>query len=210
MKQVTSGPYEVQDFLGYDPEDGSFYYTSNEESPMRSAVYKIDRKGKKTKLSGQVGTNSAQFSTNMKYFMNRYSSVDTPTVITLNDNTGKTLTTLVDNAALKQKINSYAMPKKEFFSFQTSEGTKLNGWMMKPTDFSANKKYPVIMFQYSGPGSQQVVDKFSVSWETYMASQGYIVVCVDGRGTGGRGAEFAKCTYPVSYTHLTLPTILRV
>lgn len=131
----------------------------------------------------------------MKYFMNRYSSVDTPTVITLNDNTGKTLTTLVDNAALKQRIDGYAMPKKEFFNFQTSEGTKLNGWMMKPTDFSANKKYPVIMFQYSGPGSQQVLDKFGVSWETYMASQGYIVVCVDGRGTGGRGAEFAKCTY---------------
>ena len=149
LKQVTSGSYEVQDFLGYDPEDGSFYYTSNEESPMRSAVYKIDRKGKKSKLSDKTGTNSAQFSTDMKYFMNRYSSVDTPTVITLNDNTGKTLTTLVDNAALKQRIDGYAMPKKEFFNFQTSEGTKLNGWMMKPTDFSANKKYPVIMFQYS-------------------------------------------------------------
>ena len=195
LKQVTAGPYEVQEFLGYDPEEGSFYFSSNEESPMRSAIYKIDRKGKKTRLSSQAGTNSAQFSANMKYYMNRYSNLDTPTVITLNDNTGKTLATLMDNAALKQDISGYDMPRKEFFTFQTSDGTTLNGWMMKPADFSAGKKYPVLMYQYSGPGSQQVLDKFSVSWETYMASQGYIVVCVDGRGTGGRGAEFAKCTY---------------
>lgn len=195
LKQVTAGEYEVQRFLGYDAKEGSFYFSSNEESPMRSAIYKIDRKGKKTKLSSQAGTNSAQFSTDMKYYMNRYSNLDTPTVITLNDNTGKTLTTLMDNAALKQEISNYNMPRKEFFNFQTSEGITLNGWMMKPTDFTANKKYPVLMYQYSGPGSQQVIDRFSVSWETYMASQGYIVVCVDGRGTGGRGAEFTKCTY---------------
>ena len=131
----------------------------------------------------------------MKYFMNRYSNLDTPTVITLNDNTGKTLTTLVDNAVLKQKLRGYDMPPKEFFSFQTSDGITLNGWMMKPTNFSSSKKYPALMYQYSGPGSQQVLDKFGVSWETYMASQGYVVVCVDGRGTGGRGAEFEKCTY---------------
>ena len=195
IKQVTSGPYEVQDFLGYDPEDDCFYFSSNEESPLRSAIYKIDRKGKKIKLSSQAGTNSAQFSTDMKYFMNRYSNLDTPTVITLNDNTGKTLTTLVDNAVLKQKLRGYDMPPKEFFSFQTSDGITLNGWMMKPTNFSSSKKYPALMYQYSGPGSQQVLDKFGVSWETYMASQGYVVVCVDGRGTGGRGAEFAKVTY---------------
>ncbi len=195
IKQVTSGPYEVQEFLGYDPEEGSFYFSSNEESPLRSAIYKIDRKGKKTKLSSQTGTNEAQFSTDMKYFMNRYSNVDTPTVITLNDNTGKALTTLVDNAELKQKISGIALPKKEFFSFQTQDGTKLNGWMIKPTNFSASKKYPVLLYQYSGPGSQEVLDKFKVSWENYMASQGFIVVCVDGRGTGGRGADFAKSTY---------------
>ena len=87
------------------------------------------------------------------------------------------------------------MPQKEFFSFQTSDGTELNGWMMKPADFSETKKYPVLMYQYSGPGSQEVVDRFSISWETYMASQGYVVACVDGRGTGGRGAAFEKCTY---------------
>ena len=105
------------------------------------------------------------------------------------------LTTLIDNAELKQKLAQYNMPKKEFFSFTTSRGTQLNGWMMKPANFDASKKYPVLQYQYSGPGSQQVQDQFSVSWETYMASQGYIVVCVDGRGTGGRGADFEKQTY---------------
>ena len=195
QKQVTKGNYEVKEFLGYDAQEGSFYYTSNEESPMRQAVYKIDRKGKKIKLSAQTGTNSAQFSTNMKYYMNRYTSLNTPTVITLNDNTGKVLTTLLDNKALNEKLAGYAMPQKEFFSFQTSDGTTLNGWMMKPVDFSASRKYPVLMYQYSGPGSQEVRDVYNVSWETYMASLGYVVVCVDGRGTGGRGAEFEKCTY---------------
>lgn len=195
QKQVTSGQWEVKEFLGYDEASGTFYYTSNEGSPLRQAVYKIDRKGKKSCLTTEAGTNSAQFSTDLKYFMNRYTSLDTPTVITLNDNTGKRLATLVDNARLKALLAEYDVPRKEFFTFRTGEGTELNGWMMKPTDFSEARKYPVLLYQYSGPGSQEVTDRFSISWETYMASQGYIVVCVDGRGTGGRGAEFEKCTY---------------
>ena len=195
VKQVTTGNYEVKEFLGYSPADETFYFTSNEESPLRKAVYKVDKKGKKTKLSQQVGVNNALFSSNMKYYLNRYTNLTTPTVITLNDNNGKVLTTLIDNAELKQKLAQYNMPKKEFFTFTTSRGTQLNGWMMKPANFDASKKYPVLQYQYSGPGSQQVQDQFSVSWETYMASQGYIVVCVDGRGTGGRGADFEKQTY---------------
>ncbi|MBR4047246.1 MAG: S9 family peptidase [Bacteroides sp.] len=195
MKQVTQGNYELKEFLGYDETDGSFYYSSNEESPLRQAIYKIDRKGKKTKLSAQAGTNTAQFSSNMKYYMNRFSSTTTPTVVTLNNNNGQVLTTLIDNAALKERLAARNLPQTEFFTFTTERGTELNGWMMKPTDFQVSKKYPVLMYQYSGPGSQEVLDRYSVSWETYMASQGFIVVCVDGRGTGGRGAEFEKCTY---------------
>lgn len=195
VKQITSGNYELKEFLGYDEADGSFYYSSNEESPLQQAIYKVDRKGKKTKLSANAGTNSAQFSSNMKYYLNRFSNTTTPTVVTLNDNSGKVLTTLIDNAALKEKLSARQLPQTEFFSFTTERGTQLNGWMMKPTDFQASKRYPVLMYQYSGPGSQEVLDRYSVSWETYMASQGFIVVCVDGRGTGGRGAEFEKCTY---------------
>lgn len=195
IKQVTTGNYEVKAFLGWDEKENSFYYTSNEESPLRQAVYKIDNKGRKTKLSNQVGVNDAQFSTDMNYFMNRYSNLQTPTVITLNDNKGKVLATLVTNEKLKQILIKYNVPQKEFFTFKTSDGVMLNGWMMKPTNFSESKKYPVLQYQYSGPGSQQVLDSWNISWETYMASRGYIVVCVDGRGTGGRGAAFEKCTY---------------
>ena len=195
IKQVTSGNYEVKSFIGWNPDTNEFYYTSNEESPMRQAVYKIDRKGKKVKLSNQQGTNSPIFSSSMKYFMNKFTSLDTPMLITLNDNTGKVLKTLVTNDKLKEKLAGYAIPQKEFFTFKTTEGVDLNGWVMKPVNFDPSKRYPVLMFQYSGPGSQQVLDKWGISWETYMASLGYVVACVDGRGTGGRGSEFQKCPY---------------
>lgn len=195
VKKVTSGNFEVKEFLGYDEESGSFYYTSNEESPLRKAVYKIDKKGKKTKLSQQAGTNTPLFSSSMKYYMNKFSNLNTPMLITLNDNTGNTLKTLLTNDQLKQTLATYALPKKEFFTFKTTDGVTLNGWMMKPMAFDASKKYPVLMYQYSGPGSQQVTDTWGISWETYMASEGFVVVCVDGRGTGGRGEAFEKCTY---------------
>lgn len=193
VKQITSGKFEVKRFIGWDSD--SFYYESNEESPLRRAVYKIDKKGKKTRLSAQSGINTAIFSTSLKYYMNTYSSVDTPPVITLNDNDGKVLNTLLDNSELKQKLAPYSVPVKEFFTFKTSEGTELNGWMIKPAGFSTTRKYPVVMYQYSGPGSQEVLDRWGLGWDQYLAQHEFLVVCVDGRGTGGRGADFAKSTY---------------
>lgn len=202
IKQITSGKFEVKEFLGWDQKTNVFYYTSNEESPLRSAVYKVDGKGKKTKLSTRVGTNNALFSKNFAYYINTYSSKDTPTLITLNNNKGKEMATLMDNAELKSKVANLNMPTKEFFTFKTPDGVELNGWMMKPAHFDPNKKYPMIMHQYSGPGSQQVLDRWGIGsfgdggmFEAYMCDKGYIMVCVDGRGTGGRGAAFEKCTY---------------
>ena len=202
VKQITKGEFEVKDFLGWNQNANEFYYTSNEESPLRTAVYKIDGKGKKTKLSTRVGTNSALFSTNMMYYINTFSNIHTPTLITLNNNKGKELVTLLDNKRLKEQAAGLNLPQKEFFTFTTSQGVELNGWMMKPANFDPNKKYPVIMHQYSGPGSQQVLDRWGIGsfgdggmFEAYMCDKGYIMVCVDGRGTGGRGAAFEKCTY---------------
>lgn len=202
VKQITKGEFEVKDFLGWDQKANVFYYTSNEGSPLRTAVYKIDGKGKKTKLSTRTGTNNALFSKNLNYYINTYSSAQTPTLITLNNNKGQEMATLLDNKELKSKTAQLNMPTKEFFSFKTSEGVELNGWMMKPANFNPSKKYPVIMHQYSGPGSQQVLDKWGIGsfgdggmFEAVMCDKGYIMVCVDGRGTGGRGAAFEKCTY---------------
>lgn len=202
VKQITKGQFEVTSFLGWDQKANVFYYASNEGSPLRTAIYKIDGKGKKTKLSTRTGSNSAIFSTNQKYYINTFSNISTPTRITLNDNRGKELTTLLDNSKLKAQTAQLNMPQKEFFTFRTSSGVELNGWMMKPANFNANKKYPVILHQYSGPGSQQVIDRWGIGsfgdgglFEAYMCDKGYIMVCVDGRGTGGRGAAFEKCTY---------------
>lgn len=195
VKQVTQGNFEVSQFIGWDAATQTFYYQSNEESPLRKAIYKIDRKGVKTKLSAKAGINNAVFSSSMKFFINTHSDLKTPPSVTINDNTGKTLKTLISNDNLKSKLAGYLLPTKEFFSFTTSKGTELNGWIMKPTGFSESQKHPVLMYQYSGPGSQQVIDRWTLGWEEYMASIGYVVVCVDGRGTGGRGAEFTKCTY---------------
>lgn len=198
--QITKGNFEVTDFYGYDARTGSFYYASTQESPLRRAVYKADKQGRVKKLSSSVGTNSAKFSKTMKYYMNVYSSAQQPPVTTLCDNNGKTITTLIDNGDLKAKVEKVA-GKKEFFQFTTSEGVQLNGWMVKPRDFDASKKYPVVMYQYSGPGSQEVTDSWNLGFygagifESYLTEQGFICACVDGRGTGARGADFEKCTY---------------
>lgn len=200
-RQVTKGNYDVSAFYGYDAKSGRFYYASHQESPLHTAVYAMDKSGKEHKLSQQQGSNTATFSTSMKYFLNIYSSATQPPVTTLCDATnGKVISTMVDNAELKKTVTPL-LGKKEFFSFKTADGVELNGWMIKPQNFDANKQYPVIMYQYSGPGSQEVTDSWNMGfypggvWESYMAQQGFIFACVDGRGTGARGADFEKCTY---------------
>lgn len=201
LKQVTKGNFNVTAFYGYDQQNGSFYYASNQDSPMQTAVFKTASNGKTERLTPQKGQNSAIFSKNFKYFMNVYSNINTPFITSLRDNKGKQLKVLIDNKELNEKLATLNLGKREFFSFKTSEGVSLNGYMVKPADFNPTKKYPVILFQYSGPGSQQVVDSWSAGnmggtlYEQYMAGEGFIMVCVDGRGTGGRGRDFEQCTY---------------
>lgn len=196
QKQITQGNWDVTRLIGYDETTKNTYYESAEESPLRRAVYKIDAKGVKTRLTPEDGTNSAAFSANYAYFVNRYSNANTPMKITVNETKSrKVLRTLQDNAELRERLAQYRFGKKEFFTLTTKSGFELNAWMVKPANFDESKKYPVMMTQYSGPNSQQVLDSYSFDWEQYLAANGIIVVCVDGRGTGARGEAFRKCTY---------------
>ena len=202
IRKIGDGNYDITSIYGYDETTGDVYYQAAGINPHDRQIFVSHKNGKTERLTDTNGWNKAIFSGDYKYFLNTWSNYNTPYVFTIRDSKGKVLSTLVDNKELKEKVKTYGFNGRETFSFTTSEGVKLDGWMVKPKDFDTNKKYPVILFQYSGPGSQQVIDAWNAgsmgnggAFDYYLAQQGFIVVCVDGRGTGGRGAAFEKCTY---------------
>ena len=199
VRQITKGNYDVTDFYGIDESNNTVYFASSERSPMHRDVYAVQLNGKNKKtLTNKIGTNSATFSTNYKYFINQYSNANSPYYFSLFDAKGNEVRMLKDNSNLNNSLAEYALSQKEFFNFKTTEGIDLNGWMMKPHNFDETKQYPVFMYLYGGPGSQQVTDSWGGSnflWYQMLTQQGYIVACVDNRGTGARGSEFKKCTY---------------
>lgn len=199
INQVTKGKWEVTAYYGLDEKTKTVFYQSVENGSINRDVYRISLDGKnKVRLSSASGTNAATFSPNFQLYINTFSSAAIPTTYTLNDaKTGKIVQPIVDNEALSQKLKSYDLPAKEFFVLKTDKGNELNAWMIKPKDFDASKKYPVFMYQYSGPGSQQVNNEWHNAddyWFMMLSQQGYIIACVDGRGTGFKGADFKKVT----------------
>lgn len=202
LRQVDQGNYEVSAVYGYDEQTGDTYFASHENGATDQRIWVAHENGKRDCLTKKAGWNTALFSSNLKYFIHTWSNLQTPHVVTLCNNSGKVLETLVDNRYLQDRIRGLELGQRELFTLTTSEGVTLNGWMVKPANFDALKRYPVVMYQYGGPGSQQVKDSWDIGMigqgaalEQYFCQQGFICVCVDNRGTGGRGADFEKSTY---------------
>ncbi len=200
VRQLTKGPWEVTDFYGVDEANGMIYFQAAIDSPLDRKVcaVRLDGKGRVKKLSRLDGWNSAQFSTTFDYFVNTHSSINNPPVYTVCNRKGKEQRVIEGNIALRDKQLAYGVAPVTFFDFTTSEGITLNGWMIKPLGFDETKQYPVLMYVYGGPGSQQVTNAWKGQnywWFQMLVQQGFIVACVDNRGTGGRGEAFKKMTY---------------
>jgi len=199
IRQVTQGDWEVTSFYKYNPKTKEIYYQSVETSTIGRAVYAIKLNGKgKRALSPEKGYNGARFSGDASYYIHTYSDEKTAPVYTLRKTKdGSKMRTLLENKTLEETLADYTLPNKEFSTIEIN-GEQLNTWMIKPKDFDPNKQYPLLMFQYSGPGSQQVTNRWGDSrslWHNMLANKAYIIACVDGRGTGYKGAAFKKVAY---------------
>jgi dipeptidyl-peptidase-4 len=199
VKQITQGSFEVSQLIGLDEKTKTLYYTSTEASPLERHFYSITLNGKKTKLSQAAGIHTINMSGDFQFYIDYHTSAAHPTVVSLFKTKGNALQkVLEDNATLAKVLDDYGFAAKEFFSFKTVDGTALNGYMLKPKNFDASKQYPVLVYQYSGPGSQNVNNLWGGShffFHQMLTQKGYIVAVIDSRGTGGRGEQFKKLTY---------------
>lgn len=198
-KQVTKGNWEVTDYYGYNPKTKEIYVQTTEKGSINKVVSKVNiENGKSQLISNAEGNNSASFSKNYNYFIETSSTAARPYTFVLKDGNGKVVKELQNNDAQLQKLKADQFIEKEFMTIPNEAGDQMNAWIIKPKNFDKNKKYPLFMFQYSGPGSQQVAnswDNGNALWFEMLAQKGYVVACVDGRGTGYKGAKFKKVTY---------------
>ena len=209
QRAKLTGNYDVTDFYGVDEKNKKVFFQAAEKSPMEKHVFSVDFDGKNlTNITPYPGINNAQFSSTFDYFSNNNSTANLAPTYIVYDRFGKKVRTIEDNVNYDKVQKEYGVSTIEFFTFTTTENVKLNGWMLKPLNFDPTRKYPVFMTQYSGPGSQSVTDGWKGSgywWNQMIAQSGYIIVCVDGRGTGGRGEEFEKMygemTHEIEFDH---------
>jgi dipeptidyl-peptidase-4 len=199
IRSITKGQWEVTEFYGMDEKTGWLYFQAALHNPKERQICRIKLDGSKLEeIAEEPGWNSAQFNTTKSLFILTHSSISKPPVYSINAADGTEIKRLEENDALKSTQVSLTVQPIDFFDFQTSEKVKLNGWMIKPANFNPQGKYPVLMFVYGGPGSQQVTDQWKGQnywWFQMLAQKGFVVACVDNRGTGGRGATFKKTTY---------------
>lgn len=208
LNAITQGEFDVQKYYGLNEEKGRVFFSAFDNSPLNVSLFSIDLDGNNLKrLTKNKGRNSADFSKNNKFFINKFSNKSTPKTVTLHNCDGELIRTLEDNQQVLDSLENYQFSEMEFFTFRTSEDVELNGWMLKPVDFDAEKQYPVLIDQYSGPGSQSVQNEWNCNWYQHFIAQDYIVVSVDPRGTGGRGEEFKKMTYMEMGKYETLDLI---
>jgi len=198
INQITKGDWEVTRYYGYQKATNRIYFQSTEDGSINRTISSIDLNGEnKQKLSSRIGNNAADFSNSLNYYINTFSDAKTPSIYTLNSSkNGEKIKTIKENNAVKELVNTYHLGQKEFTTITTKDGN-FNMWMMKPADFDPNKEYPLFMYQYSGPGNQQVTNRWNYSddyWHYMLTQKGYIVACVDGRGTGFKGRDFKKVT----------------
>ena len=197
-EQLTKGSWEVTSFDGLDSDNMQIFYRSTEEGSINRTLYMLDLEtGEREKLSNRVGTNSVKFSKGLKYYINSYSNANTSPIYSLHNSDGTVIKVIENNEVFNTKMKDYNLSEKEFITIYT-DNADLNAWVIKPPNFDKTKKYPLFMFVYGGPGSQQVLNNYGGNnffWYQMLAQKGYIVACVDNRGTGGKGSEFKKMTY---------------
>lgn len=197
---LTKGKFDVTNFYGIDEKNGKVYFQAASKTPMARELFEGNLKGKKAKkINKPVGSNGAQWSSTYDFFVHNFSTANTPPQYAVCDRKGKVLRSLEQNTEVRSRQTEYGTLPVEFFDFKTSEKVSLNGWMIKPNAPEyKDQALPVLMFVYGGPGSQQVTDAWKGAnywWFQMLAQQGYVVACVDNRGTGARGEEFKKMTY---------------